>query len=197
MDTKNRIQQLIDSISNNPAYSGCVFEDASIFFVIANGKLLEISSDASSGPRGGWFPEILTGPKPEEAEALQSLMNELEFDTDFFEEFFSYGEEFSDEGVLEFFEDNEDKDSLKIYRKIKKAINSGKTPFDSIDSFVDALMKYELHSDRLYYEWEGVYIDFFENILDTGEPIGTYDDLEDDEWIEILESIDDHIVRVD
>ena len=47
----------------------------------------------------------------------------------------------------------------------------------------------------MYYEWEGEYIDLHVNICETGKSRGSYDSMDDNEWIELLENIDEHIVR--
>jgi hypothetical protein len=195
MDEERRIEELLESISNNEKYNGCVFWGRGIYFVVGNGSLWEISDDASCSPRGGWFPDIVSGPTAEEDACLQKMMNELGFDEYFFKEIIDDYGEFDDEYVLEYFEDNEDEESAKIYRKMKKRIESGKTPFVTIEDFASAVGRYGLESDCLYYEWEGEYIDLHDNICETGESRGSYDSMDDNEWIELLENIDEHIVR--
>ena len=195
MDEERRIEELLESISNNEKYNGCVFWGRGIYFVVGNGSLWEISDDASCSPRGGWFPDIVSGPTAEEDACLQKMMNELGFDEYFFKEIIDDYGEFDDEYVLEYFEDNEDEESAKIYRKMKKKIESGKTPFATIEDFASAVGRYGLESDCLYYEWEGEYIDLHDNICETGESRGSYDSMDDNEWIELLENIDEHIVR--
>jgi hypothetical protein len=194
---ENRINELLEAISNNDRYNGCVFWGRGIYFVIGNGKLWEISDDASCSPKGGWFPDIVKGPSAEENEFLSSLMESLEFDEDFFRELIDDCGEFDEDYVEEYFEENDDEDSLKIYRKIKKKISGGKTPFKSVNDFASALGRYGLDSDCLYYEWEGEYIDLHDNIADTGEERGYFDSMSDEEWIELLENIDKHIVTAD
>ena len=195
MDEERRIEELLESISNNEKYNGCVFWGRGIYFVVGNGSLWEISDDASCSPRGGWFPDIVSGPTAEEDACLQKMMNELGFDEYFFKEIIDDYGEFDDEYVLEYFEDNEDEESAKIYRKMKKRIESGKTPFATIEDFASAVGRYGLENDCLYYEWEGEYIDLHDNICETGESRGSYDSMDDNEWIELLENIDEHIVR--
>ncbi len=194
MDEERRIEELLESISNNEKYNGCVFWGRGIYFVIGNGSLWEISDDASCSPRGGWFPDIVSGPTAEENACLQRMMDELGFDEYFFKEIIDDYGEFDDEYVLEYFEDNEDEESAKIYRRMKKKIESGKTPFATIDDFASAVGRYGLESDCLYYEWEGEYIDLYDNICETGESRGSYDSMDDGEWIALLENIDEHIV---
>ena len=191
---KNRIDELLEAISNNNNYRGCVFEECGIYFVIRDGKILEISDDASSSPKGGWFPDIVTGPTVEERACLQEMMAELGFDEDFFRDMIDDCYEFSEEEAIEYFENNDDEDSLEIYKKIRKKVRSGATPFDSVDAFVEALGRCELDHGTLYYEWEGEYIDLYDNICDTGEERGYYDNLSDEDWICLLEDIDKHIV---
>ena len=195
MDSEHRIEELLESISSNEKYNGCVFSGRGIYFVIGNGALWEISDDASCSPRGGWFPDIVSGPTTEENKSLESIMKKYDIDEYFFSELIDDCGEFDDEYVLEYYEDNEDEESARIYRKIKKEIESGKTPFGTIDDFVSALGRYGLESNCLYYEWEGEYIDLHDNICDTGEERGTYDSMRDEEWIELLENIDKHIVK--
>ena len=194
-EDEQRINELLESISNNEKYNGCVFWGPGIYFVVGNGSLWEISDDASCSPKGGWFPDIVSGPSEEEAACLGKMMDELGFDEYFFKDLIFDCDEYGDETAIEYFEDNEDEESLKIYRKMKKKIESGKTVFESMDDFVSAVGRYGLESDCLYYEWEGEFIDFYDNICETGECRGSYDSLDDSEWIELLENIDEHIVR--
>ena len=193
--TEEYIQQLLTTISNNDKYNGCVFHEPGIYFVIGNGSLWEISDDASCSPRGGWFPDIVSGPTLEENKYLEEMMKKYDIDEYFFSELIDDCGEFDDEYVLEYFEDNEDEESAKIYRKMKKQIESGKTPFETIDDYVSALGRYGLESNCLYYEWEGEYIDLHDNICDTGEARGSYDSMSNEEWVTLLENIDDHIVK--
>ena len=193
---EKRIKELLESISNNDKYSGCVFWGRGIYFVIGNGEIWEISNDASCSPRGGWFPDIVTGPTEEEDKCLTSMMKTMGFDETFFSGLIEDYCDFDEEYVEEYFEENDDEDSLKIYSKIKKKISSGKTPFETVNDFANALFRYGLDSDCLYYEWEGEFIDLHDNIAETGESRGRYDSMSDEEWIEILESIDSHIVKV-
>ena len=193
-DQEVRLAELLTAISNDPKYAGCVFEAPGIYFVVCNGEIREISDDASSSPKGGWFPDIVTGPTEEESECLAGLMDALGFDEDFFRDYLDDCIDFDEEDAEEYFEGNDDEDSLKIFRKLKRKVASGKTPFASMEELVSALMRYDLDSDTLYYEWEGEYIEFYDNIRDCGERRGYYDSLSDGDWIGILEDIDEHVV---
>ena len=191
---ENRINELLESISNDDKYNGCVFWGRGIYFVIGNGNLWEISDDASCSPKGGWFPDIVKGPTAEEANCLTKMMTSLGFDEDFLRDLIFDCEGFDEESAEEYFDESEDEDSLKIYRKIKKKIDSGATPFESVNDFASALMRYGLDENCLYYEWEGEYIDLHDNIAETGEERGYFDRMNDEEWIDVLENIDKHIV---
>ena len=195
---ENKIQNLLDAISQNDKYNGCIFWGPGIYFVIGNGTIWEIPDDAGETPRGGWFPDIVTGPTQEEKDCLWLLMDTLHFDSYFFSDIIDQcGDEFDEDDAEEVFEENEDEDGLKIYRKIKKKVDSGSTPFESICDFAKALGRCDLDSDTLYYEWEGEFIEFYDNICETGEERGYFDSISDAEWVRILENIDDHIVTAD
>ena len=194
MDNQKKIQELIDAISNNEKYNGCIFNGGGNYFIIDDGELIAMSADGGYDPHGGWFPAIVSGPTEEEDKCLTSMMEKFDFDEYFFSEMISDYGYFDDECAIEYFEDNEDEESLKIYKKIKKKIESGKTPFETMDDFVDALGRYGLDSNGLYYEWEGEYIDLYENICDVGTAIQLYDSADEELWIKILENIDEHIV---
>ena len=191
-----RRDELLKQISSNEKYRSRVFWGPGIYFVIVNGRILTISDDASYSPRGGWFPAIVTGPTAAEKACLDELMESLEFDDGFFAELIEEYDEFDEEYAEEFFEDNADEESLKIYRKIVRKVKSGKTPFQSVAQLVSALQRYELDDD-LYYEWEGEYIHFFDNIRDTGEAPGINDSISTAGWVEILENLDNHFVTAD
>ena len=123
-------------------------------------------------------------------------MKRYEIDDGFFNEIIEEYMGFDEAYVSELFEEKNDKESLEIYHKIEKEIKNKNTPFESVDELVSALTRYELDGE-LYYEWEGMYIPFYENICETGEPAGSYDDFSTEEWIEILKNIDNHIVTAD
>lgn len=193
-DDEDVIKYWLEYLSAEEKYRGCVFEAPGVYFVIGNGSLWEISDDAGYDPKGGWFPEIFSGPTKEEADCLKQMMEELGFEEDFFAKMTRDCGDFDDEDAEEYFEEN-DEDALKIYRKIKGKVESGKTPFADIDDFVVALTRIDLESDCLYYEWEGEIIDLHDNISDVGEGRGEFDSLDDYEWIEVFQNIDEHIVR--
>lgn len=193
---EERLNELLKAISNNPKYNNRVFYGSGIYFIICDAEITEISDDAGCSPRGGWFPDIISGPTEDENKCLESMMEKFGFDEEFFRDITYFYGEFDEDYVEEYFEEQEDERSLEIYRKIKKKIESGKTPFDSVNSFANALGRFGLDSDVLYYEWEGEHIDLYDNIAETGEYRGYYDNMSDEEWITLLEHIDEHILTV-
>ena len=189
MSNENRLNELLESISQNEKYRGCVFHGPGFYFIVVNGKIWEMTDNSD-----GYYPEIVSGPTVEEKECLTSMMDSLGFDEDFFRDYLDDCFDFDEEEAEEYFEGNDDEDSLKIFRKLKRKVASGKTPFASMEELVSALMRYELDGDTLYYEWEGEFIEFYDNIRDCGECRGYYDSLSDGDWIEILEGIEWRVV---
>lgn len=190
---EQQMKQLLQEISESGRYRDSIFAESGIYFVIVNAEIRTISSDASCLPKGGWFPEIISGPSVEERECLEKMMNSWDFDIDFFDKMIEDCGEFCEEDALEYFEDNDDEDSAKIFWKMRRQVSAGKTPFESMEDLVSALTRFDLDGD-LYYEWEGEYIHFFNNICDVGEAPGTYDNYSAEKWIEILENLEEHIV---
>lgn len=188
------VEYWLEYLSEEEKYSGCVFEVSGVYFIICGESILEISTDTCESPKGSYL-SVFSGPTKEEEACLRQMMEELGFEEDFFEEMMEDYGEFCDEDALSYFEENEDEESAKIYRKIKKRVESGKTPFKHIDDFVGALLRIDLEPGCLYYEWEGEFIDLRDNISEVGAERGEYENLSDDEWIEVFKNLDDYIVR--
>ena len=189
-----KLQTLIRAISEDEELSNNVYEASGIYFVVTNDKIYEISDDASCTPRGGWFPEIVKGPTEEESKSMKTLMEELDFDEYFFDDMIDACGEFDEESALEYFEE-ENEEAFEIYKQIQEMVNAGKTIFENMEAFADVLRRYGLNCNELYYEWEGEWIPFYDNICETGESRGYYDNLSDEDWIEILENIREHKVE--
>lgn len=194
MDIERRIEELLESISNNDKYNSCVFEAPGIYFVIGNGSLWEIPDSSNGTPKGGVPLEIFRGPTAAQNNFIEDLMNKLDFDEEFFNDYLCDCIDFNDEGILEYLEDDED--ALSIYKKMKRKVKSSGSPFADIEEFIIALGRYGLDNSLLYYEWDGDFIELYDNICDTGEGRGHYDNLSDSNWIEILENIDSYILHV-
>ena len=188
------VEELIKIISNNAKYNGCVFSGPGIYFVIVNGSLWEIPDDASCSPKGGWFPDIVSGPSKKEKACMTQMMERYGFDMYFFSDIMWDVGYYNHEEFVEYYKENEDLESLTVYRKIKRRIDGGKTPFRDMEDLIEALKRYDFEDGHLYYEWEGEFIDLHDNIRECGEHRGYYDSLDDAGWIKLLENIDDHIV---
>ena len=191
-EEERRFKQLLFTRANDPKYNKRVYETRGIYFTLCNGIIVTISDDAGYDPKGSWFPPIVTAPTEEEERCLSSMMQKLDFDEGFFYDMIEEIWEFSDEGALEYFEDMEDEESAAIYRKMKKQVEGGKTPFETMDDFVSALGRYGLERGHLYYLWESEYIELYENICDTGLPRGNFEDFSTEDWIKILENLDNY-----
>ena len=192
MTGTERIKELLEIISNDEKLKTSVFEAGNIYFVIGNSKLWEIPDNDGMGPKGGSMIEVIKGPSEDESEFVEMLMDDFDFDETFFDEIiFDFGdvEDIEDEDILDYFEENEDEDSLEIYKKMKRKIKAAKSPFKDLTSFINAVHLYGLDSDSLYYEYEGEFIELYNNICETGAPMGEYDGFSDDEWVTILENI--------
>ena len=50
---------------------------------------------------------------------------------------------------------------------------------------------------ELCYEWEGEWINLYENVCNCGEEPGSYDSLSADDWVRILGNLDDFVVEPD
>ena len=101
MDLEDKIEKLLEDISNDIKYEGCVFWGPGVYFVIGNGTLWEISDDAGYSPRGGWFPDIVSGPSEEQTSYIKHMMEEIGFDECFFQELIEEYGEFDEDYVLD------------------------------------------------------------------------------------------------
>ena len=102
---------------------------------------------------------------------------------------------FDDYEAIDYFE-REDEDAAQIFTDIKDIIDNESTPFYSIEDFAKSLITYGLNDDRIYYCYDHAYVDLYDNIDVAGESRGSCESFSDEEWIEILESIDDHVLEV-
>lgn len=189
-DENPKLTKLLNDISKNEDLYGDIYETGSTFFIISDGEIIEISNDASCSPKGGWFPEIVKGITPEQDEYFSKIMAKYDIDECFFKEMLWDCDGFDEESALEYYEEGEEK--LEIYKKLLSEV--GNSPFDNMSDFVDAYRRWGLEENTLYYEWEGEWIDFYENISDFGECRGTHEEYSDEEWIEILENIEEYKV---
>lgn len=190
-----KMEALLKQISGNKKYLGRVFRGPSVYFAIVDGGILAIPDDGGGSPQGSPLM-IIAGPTEEEKECIQHLMDTLDFDETLFSDMLDMCDEFSEDEAEDYFDENEDEDALEVYRAIKRKVKSGKTPFPSMERFFAALSMIELDSG-LYYEWEGEYIDLYENICECGEAPDSFDYISTAEWVEILENLDRHFATAD
>lgn len=188
-----RIKELLDEISQNKKYAGEIFFAPRIYFTVSDGEIAEIPSDVN----------IITGPSEEENEFIEMLMQNIGFDEGFFLDMIDTCGEFDDECAEEYFEeldeeaDEDEPSQLEIYRKIKECVEDEGSPFESIDDFVSALDMFGITEGDLWYFFEGEYFHLGENINLYGECRGYYDAMSPDEWISVLENIDEHIIDLE
>jgi len=194
-DIEKKIGELLHKLSEEGNTYGEIYEVSCVFFIIANDEIWEIPNDAGGSPKGGWFPDIVAGPTVEEDAYLRAMMEKYDFDECFFKDYLDDCMEYDEDSALEYFEET-DEDVLKTFNNMLKEVKSGKTPFATMEDFVSAVGRYGLDSGWLYYDWEGEWIDFYENIAETGEERGYYDNLSDEEWLAILENLDKYKVQV-
>ncbi len=191
MATK-KLEKRLREISDDPALSAGVYHEETkcVFFIVKDGEILEMTDDNSDSPKGGSFPRIVSGYPEEENRELQSVLEQYGveeewFDAELTEEYEDLDEE-DEERLEELFEDE---DAREAVTRLIADINGGKLPYADLGELVERLRRTELEEGRLYYEWYDDYIDLWENIADVGESRGTYEDLSDEEWLEILEDL--------
>ena len=193
---EEKLEALIHDISEDGELSGHIYETPTSYFVVCGDTISEISNDASCSPKGGWFPDIVKGLSAEETEFFNTMMKKYGFDECFFDgywdEFFN---DYYEDDAKDYFENASEKEA-EIFKRLCEAVDSNQTPYSSMEDLAKALKRFGLEEDVLYYEWEGCWIDFYENIVDTGEARGYYSDYTDEEWIEILQHIEEYKVIV-
>jgi len=192
MTNEQKLNELLEAISNTPELQDCVFQTDCIFFVIWNGKIFEIPDSSGDSPKGGSVLSVFRGPTAEQNEYVQNMMDNFEFDETFFSEIIDYFYDFDEDEIAECFEDDED--ALSIFKKITKRFHKGNSPFNDFQELVYGIIRHGLDHDILYYEWEGDFIELYDNICDTGEGRGYYEDMSYEEWIDVLENIKEYIV---
>ena len=194
IDEENpNLASLFQEISENPELCGGVYEVNGAYFIVREDGIREISTNASDAPRGFWFPDIVVGPTSEESKAVKELMEKYNIGADFFTECYDSISEFDSDIAKDYFEDEEQYEKLSKFTLMRKDVKDGACVFKNMDALVKAFRLYGL-DNILYYEWEGEWVDFYDNISDFGECRGTYESLDDEEWIEVLENLESYRV---
>lgn len=191
----NTLEELLQKLSEDAAYQNAVFHARSVYFIVHNGEILEISDDASCGPKGGWFPDIYKGLSPEKNAFIEECMEKFDIDECFFEEPLQHFDAEDIDYIVEWFEDEEDDDSLEVLKYLQNAVEQGEAPFNTMEAVIKAFSRTGLDPSLLYYEWEGSHIEFYDNIAWTGEERGVFERMSDEEWLDILSNIDNYIVN--
>ena len=194
-EAKN-LKGLLERLGNDGRYAGRVFECDPYFFTISGGELHILPNDTGESVKGGWFPALITGPRGEQRTFIDSLMADANFDQYFFDDFMDDYGDFDEDDFLDYLEEAEDEDSPKIYKKIKEKVQGKDSPFDDMEDFVTELRRYDLDDSSLYYEYEGEIIDLYENVSDMGEGRGVYESWDDSDWIDILENLDEYVIKL-
>lgn len=203
-DAQIRLKELIHEISSNSDYDGCIFNDHGWYFIVTNDEI-SLLSDTDSCSLKGTPISAFTGPSPEEHDFIEKLMDEIGFDEYFFNEAYDEFWGYDEERFLEYYadgydeedeayEDEDPPENLLIFKAIVEKVETEDSPFGSMDDFVEAVRMYDLEPDVYYYEWEGEYIELYENIADCGDSFEDHvtEDDEFEEWIETLENIDNY-----
>jgi len=201
-DAQIRLNELIHEISSNPDYDGCIFNDLGWYFIVINDEIL-LLSDTDPCSLKCTPISAFTGPSQEEHDFIEKLMDEIGFNQYFFDGAYGQWFGYDEDDFYEYFADGYDEEvdgeddipeDLAKFKAIIEKVNGESSPFESMDEFVGAVRRYDLDPDVYYYEWEGDFIDLYENIADCGESYEDYftEDDEFEEWIETLENIDNY-----
>lgn len=200
-EVENVLNDILKEISNISDYGKTVFETSCIYFIITKEKILEIPNDASCGPKGGWFPDIINGLSQEQNDYIKSLMQQYDIDEYFFDDFLDYTgavqdciEECIDEYINELEDDNTEI-FFSVYETIKMNESEKYFPFSNISELIWKFNRFGLEKDYLYYEWDRTFINLYDNICDVGENKGTYDNHSERDWLYILTNLDKYIVK--
>ena len=206
-DVEVKFAILLKKIANDPKYAGAVFEDSSFYFVVGEDGIACMTNMSGDSPKGGSYLYTVSGPTEEEHKFINDLMEKLNIDEYFFSEMIDACCEFDEEDAFNFFneaaeefdyeEDADETKNFEIYKKIIAAVKEKDSPFKSVNDFYDAFERDPwCDPGCLYYKWEGEYIDLYDNICECGENWEDEGSYYIEEWVDILENIDDYLVKV-
>ena len=201
-EAEELLDTVLSEISEDEKLADNVYLGDCIYYVIRNGEIYEITDDAGDLPRGGWFPEIIRGLKPDVKECIDKIREEVEEAADIDELYNLIKENLNedcldDDEILEMLKDMEELDCLKLFRKLKRAVKKTADMFSDVTEFFQAYQKYDLDPNTLYYWWEDDYIDLYDNIQSFGEPRGSFEEFSAQEWLEELCDLENTIVEAD
>lgn len=207
--TEEVLQEMLNMVSDKSERN--VYEDANFFFIICYGNIVEMLAEGDGGPKYSRFPTIITGNTQNEVSALNSIIdkigcNELSELDDFLREEY-WESEYEDSEVIECFKSIIEKSAkdeeiqqfqknITIFEKLLSQIETQQEYFGSAFEFFKKRCKESegLINGELYYEWEGMYINLYDNIADCGEDRGRFESYSAEEWIRIIMNLDEYIV---
>lgn len=184
------LAQHLRSMPNWEEYVGEMYQSDGWFFSFDDEGIITVSSDTFTyGLRDCHSPTVFTGISEAEEKYIDAMMGRLGIGKDFFAKALNYyGAEDSREVETYFETEDEEKQNLEIYRTMKQEVESGITPFKSMNHFISAVSRYNIGSGY-YYMWEGSVCSLDETW--TYESVSLEEtglDIED--WIAILEKLD-------
>ena len=198
-DLDEFLEEYKQKIPNLEKYCRCVFYGPGIYFVIYGYSIAAISDDPGCYVKGGQFPPFKSeyiDPTKKELRFIRKMMRDFGFKPSFLDKVVdAYNGKFGESEVIDFFQKAGDKKSLTIFRKIVRRVKTKASPFKSLSHFLSAFDKYGTPED-LYYEWEDWEVNLHENVMDTDEGLD-YFDMDKEEWINLLNTLDERIVMPD
>lgn len=201
-------EKLLEAIDNaNEKCPGKVFYAFNGYFTLYEGGIDYLSDQYGDGPKGGGAIPIFTGLKDEDEEYLESLLEEYDINASVFShklnDSFPFtlpseisADEYEDE-VFQLWEDDEEhepSEDEQKYFNLKKAVESGKTKYKTMDELLDNVYRLGLSPDTLYYPWEGGSVELQDTIAWSDEDalyVAT-----EEKWIEVLNNIESYVVTL-
>ena len=199
MEEEGRLEQLVEQLAEDDNVSGKVYETCGIFFIITTGRgIVEMSSESGASPRGGNSVEVFRGPSDDVKQMMSGIITKLNISEDLIDTLSEYFNPwYAEESCMEGLEDELSREDYDTLMNLKRIIDTGKSPVDSIAEFIELYQKMDLDHNTLYYEWEGEFIDLYDNICECGEESISTGYLSEDEWIDILENLDIYAVSAE
>ena len=196
-DLDELLAKHLKTLPNWKQYVNRMYQSDGLFFYIYDDGSITAASDTFTyGLKDCHSPTLFTGISATEKAYLNDMMQRLDFSSDFFSEALqdSFIEDADDvEGYFE--DEDEGEKDLEIFRAMKQEIESGCSPFKSMNHFISAVSRYHLGND-IYYMWEGSACSLEESF--------SYDSISLDEtgldkedWIDILNNLDKCNIETD
>lgn len=200
-DLDELLAKHLKTLPNWKQYVNRMYQSDGLFFYISGeGSITAASDTFTYGLKDCHSPTLFSGISNDEETYLDNMMERLGFDADFFSN--ALADIFTDDASdVESYFENEDEEedegekNLEIFRAMKQEIESGSSPFKSMNHFISAVSRYHLGND-IYYMWEGSACSLEETF--------SYDSISLDEtgldkedWIDILNNLDKCNIETD